>query len=69
MSDFFEVFINNMPCTIKPTMPLSDVLALFGAQQPYALVVNQTFIPSSQHDTIKLQADDRVDVISAIQGG
>lgn len=69
MSDSFNVFINNMPCTIKPTMPLPNILALFGAQQPYALLVNQTFIPSSQHDTIKLKANDRVDVISAIQGG
>ena len=69
MSESFTVFINNMPCTLTPSMSLSDALTLFGAQQPYALLINQNFIPSSQHDTVRLKANDQVDVISAIQGG
>jgi|GEM_PF-6129495 len=69
MTDSFEIRINNLPCKIQPNMPLAKVLALFGAQQPYALLINQQFVPSSQHDTVTLKPNDQVDVISAIQGG
>ncbi|MBN2866130.1 MAG: sulfur carrier protein ThiS [Thiotrichales bacterium] len=69
MSETFDVLINNMPCTIQTNMPLSKVLALFGAQQPYALLINHQFVPSSQHDSVMLKPDDKIDVISAIQGG
>jgi len=69
MPESFDVMINNMPCTIQPSMPLAKVLALFGAQQPYTLLINHQFIPSSQHDSVTLKPNDSIDVISAIQGG
>ncbi|MEA3405560.1 MAG: sulfur carrier protein ThiS [Pseudomonadota bacterium] len=69
MSQTFEIYINNVPCEVKPNMSLSEILNLFGAQQPYALLFNRTFLPSSKHESIQLKPDDRIEVISAIQGG
>ncbi len=69
MSTTFEIYINNMACEIKPQMQLPEVLKLFGAQPPYALLYNRTFLPSSKHSTVELKPDDRIEVISAIQGG
>ena len=69
MNQSFEIYINNVPCEIKSNMNLPEVLKLFGALQPYALLVNRTFIPSSKHNTLQLHPDDRIEVISAIQGG
>ena len=69
MPDSFDVLINNSPCTIQAAMPLSKILALFGAQQPYAILINHQFIPSSQYKSITLKPNDNIDVISAIQGG
>lgn len=69
MSDTFKIYINDTPCEVKASMSLSDILILFGAQQPYALLFNNSFLPSSEHNSIQLKSDDRVEVISAIQGG
>ena len=69
MAETIEISINAMPCSIQPDMPLSKVLALFGAHQPYALLINHQFVPSSQHDSVTLKPNDKIDVISAIQGG
>lgn len=69
MSQTFEIYINNVPCEVKPNMSLAEIMELFGAQPPYALLFNRTFLPSSKHSSIQLKPDDRIEVISAIQGG
>jgi len=69
MSQTFEIYINNVPCEVKKTMTLSEILKQFGAQKPYALLFNRSFLPSSKHETIQLKPEDRIEVISAIQGG
>lgn len=69
MSDTFKIYINDTPTEVKSCMFLPDILKLFGAQQPYALLLNSSFLPSSKHDSIQLKPDDRIEVISAIQGG
>lgn len=69
MSDTFEIYINDTPFEVKSNMPLPDILKLFGAQQPYVLLFNSSFLPSSKHESIQLKPDDHIEVISAIQGG
>jgi len=69
MSQTFEIYINNVPCEVKQNMTLSEILKLFGAQPPYALLFNRVFLPRSKHETVQLKPEDRIEVISAIQGG
>jgi len=69
MTNTFEITINNVPCKIDTNMRLPEVLTLFGAYHPYVLLINHTFLPNSKHNTIELKPDDRIEVISAIQGG
>lgn len=69
MSESFQIFINDLPCQVTSDMSLEKVIATFGATEPYALVLNSDFIPQSQRTDITLKEGDRLDVVSAIQGG
>ncbi|MBD3756223.1 MAG: sulfur carrier protein ThiS [Gammaproteobacteria bacterium] len=72
------IHINDQPMDIKTGSSLMDAVIAFlgsspssssGAVPPFALVLNQNFIPASEHATTALQENDRIEVISAIQGG
>ena len=63
------VFINNHLYTLKPEASLKQALFEFGAETPYALLVNDVFVPKSEHEHYILTQNDRIEVISAIQGG
>ncbi|MGM0541684.1 MAG: sulfur carrier protein ThiS [Pseudomonadota bacterium] len=63
------VFINNEPYEIAPSSTLKQALLAFGAQPPYAILVNDVFLPQSEHLQFVLTMLDRIEVIGAIQGG
>ena len=63
------IHINDQPMNIKTGSSLLDAVIAYGAVPPFALVLNQNFIPASEHDNTTLQNNDRIEVISAIQGG
>lgn len=63
------IFINGQQVLIKPKSSFTEVMLKFGAVPPFAILLNEHFIPASQHQNIKLQANDQIEVISAIQGG
>lgn len=48
---------------------LRQALTIFGALLPYAILLNESFLPQSEHGITKLTDGDKVEVISAIQGG
>lgn len=64
-----QVFVNGEPVTIKPCR-LTEVLVTLGYEcEKVAVAVNETFVPRRTWEFRELNADDRVDVLAAIQGG
>ncbi len=63
------IFINNEAHEVAESSTIHEAAKMFGAKPPYAILVNDTFLPLSQHNHFVLTQDDRVEVISAIQGG
>jgi len=69
MSSSNTIWINDNPMSFESAGSLEKLLTEFGVVKPYAIVLNNQFIPASKHDAIKLCPNDRIEVISAIQGG
>lgn len=69
MADRFDIFINDANVTIDAQTTLAQAVAQIKAQLPYVLLVNNQIVPASLHTETMLNEHDRVDVISAIQGG
>lgn len=67
MSD--QVLINDQPVTLQDGQTLQSVLESYGAQEPYVVAINQTFIPRSSHAVQALQPGDRIEILQPIQGG
>ncbi|WP_178863709.1 sulfur carrier protein ThiS [Thiomicrorhabdus cannonii] len=63
------IHINDQPMDIKTGSSLLDAVMAFGATPPFALLLNQNFVPASEHANTAVQENDRIEVISAIQGG
>ncbi|MYD44708.1 MAG: sulfur carrier protein ThiS [Gammaproteobacteria bacterium] len=64
-----QVFINGEPVVVERA-PLEEVLVLLGYEGKKVVVaVNEQFVPRTEWDLCELEADDRVDVLAAIQGG
>lgn len=64
-----NVLINLKPYELPEGATVADALAAMQARPPYAVAVNTVFVPSTQHPSHLLQADDRVEVISPVTGG
>ena len=64
-----QVFVNGEPVTTKP-IRLSVMLESLGYEcEKIAVAINETFVPRQTWESRKLDPDDRVDVLAAIQGG
>ena len=63
------IFINNWSHEIVKGSTLKQALLVFGAEPPYAILVNEVFLPQSEYEHFVLTPNDRIEVISAIQGG
>lgn len=64
-----HVLINDQPVTLQANQSLQMLLDEFGAQEPYVVAVNQTFVPRSCYEQQSLQAGDRIEILQPIQGG
>ncbi|MEH6357752.1 MAG: sulfur carrier protein ThiS [Pseudomonadales bacterium] len=64
-----EVLINNQSVILQAGQTLQSLLDDFGAQEPYVVAINQTFVPRSCYHQQSLQAGDRIEVLQPIQGG
>jgi len=64
-----QVLINDQPVTLLTNQTLQTLLDQFGAQEPYVVAVNQTFVPRSCYAQQSLQSGDRIEVLQPIQGG
>ncbi|WP_029407496.1 sulfur carrier protein ThiS [Thiomicrorhabdus sp. Milos-T2] len=64
-----NININKQQYTFEKEVKLMDALKLFEVYQPYAILLNDEFIPQSEHEFTWLKDNDKVDVVGAIQGG
>ena len=64
-----NVLINDCLFPMPKDKILESCLVKFGAVKPYAILLNNQFIPASEHAQVTLKEHDRIEVISAIQGG
>jgi len=64
-----EVFINQSPVPLAEDATLNQALQYSDARQPFAVAVNQQFIPRSAYDTTILKAGDRIEIVHPVTGG
>lgn len=64
-----NVFINQLPHQLADGATLAAALALLQPRPPFAIAVNQQFVPNTHYADTTLQPDDRVEIIAPITGG
>jgi len=64
-----DVWINQTPHTLPAEATLADAVRVSGVQPPFAAAVNLQFVPRSQYAQQRLQAQDRIELISPVTGG
>jgi sulfur carrier protein len=62
--------LNNETITLANTPLLKDALTHWGYQDgPYAVAINQIFIPKSRYSMTVLTNNDHIEIVSPMQGG
>ncbi len=69
MQPTITIYINQQAFEFDAPVNVLEAAEKFGAQRPFVLMLNNEFIPQSQHNSVLIQANDCLEVISAIQGG
>ncbi len=65
-----KVTVNGRPEELAPGTPVAEVVAgLTGQASGVAVAVNATVIPRSAWESTRLSPGDRVEVLTAVQGG
>jgi sulfur carrier protein len=64
-----NVTINQQAFQLTAGACLRDAVQVSGVKPPFAAAVNLQFVPKSQYETHRLQAGDRIELISPITGG
>lgn len=64
-----KVFVNTKEIEVLETATLPDALEKFCAIPPFAVMVNEEFVAKSQQENFVLSEHDKIEVLSAIQGG
>lgn len=65
------VTVNGTPRTLETGTTVADAVATVApdARRGVAVAVNDTVVPRAAWDTTALTADDRIEVLTAVQGG
>jgi len=65
-----NIFLNGESSTLNKSESLDIALTQWGYQDGcYAVAVNETFVPRSQHHQQLINDGDRIDVVSPLEGG
>ncbi|MEI4548497.1 sulfur carrier protein ThiS [Pseudoalteromonas spongiae] len=64
-----NLIINGAKREVEIDTTLLALLAQLGASEPYAVAVNQSFVPREQCEGITLADGDQIEILSPIQGG
>ncbi|MEE8058066.1 MAG: sulfur carrier protein ThiS [Pseudomonadales bacterium] len=65
-----SIYLNNDPVEIEDHSSLTQLLKSLDTKPVgFAIAVNETFIPRSEHQQMQLQTGDRVELLVPTQGG
>ncbi|WEJ63681.1 sulfur carrier protein ThiS [Thiomicrorhabdus lithotrophica] len=64
-----NIYINEQKFTFDRDVKLLEALVSFEASKPFAILLNDEFLPQSDHQFTWLKDNDKVVVVGAIQGG
>ncbi len=64
-----QVFINQSLKEVNEGCSLNELIILVNPKNPFALAINQHFIPKNEYHSITLQENDQIEIISPITGG
>jgi len=64
-----NITINQKPHQLPEGATVLDAVAALAARPPFAVAVNTTFVPHTQHARHLLQDGDSVEIISPVTGG
>jgi len=64
-----DIFINQQLFSFDSEVSLIEALEKFKAIPPFAILLNDEFLPQSEHKSTFLKDNDKIDVVGAIQGG
>lgn len=64
-----NLIINGEKRDVESNTTLLALLSQLGASEPYAVAVNQSFVPREQCEDMTLTDGDQIEILSPIQGG
>jgi sulfur carrier protein len=64
-----RVLINQVAYDLSNVASVAEAVAAAAAKPPFAVAVNLQFVPRTQYQSVALQADDRIEIISPVTGG
>ena len=65
-----NVVINGEKSQLLKEQSLADAIGHWGYDEgPFAVAVNETFVPRHERESRTLQDGDRIDIVAPIQGG
>lgn len=65
-----EITVNGTATRIEPSTNLAALLKEAGFDTRYAaVVVNETFVPHPDHEAQRLEAGDRIEILTPFAGG
>lgn len=64
-----NITINKQILSFDEEIRLTDALEIYKPSSPYAILLNDEFLPQSEHKYTWLKDNDKIDVVGAIQGG
>lgn len=65
-----DVVLNGRSCTIPESSSVRNVVRTHCADAAHvAVAVNDHVIPHSQHEVVRVQPGDRIEIVQAVGGG
>lgn len=64
-----KLTVNNQPIDIGDNSTLSCVITQFGAAGQFAVALNGQFVSKQNYQQTPVSADDKIEILSPIQGG
>ncbi|MGS2724215.1 sulfur carrier protein ThiS [Porticoccus sp. GXU_MW_L64] len=64
-----NISINGETHNVAENTSLPQLLAQYGAREPYVVAVNSEFVPRPDYVQMTLKAGDLIDIVQPLQGG
>jgi len=69
MNEEKTVFLNDEKVPLANHKSLQSFLKQHAVEGPYAVALNETFVPKARHENTPLTAGDRIELVSPMSGG